>query len=234
MSPTFRLPGGAAVNDDPRLEHEAHEMGRRAMALPYGLGARAAQGSASASAVGRFSAHRMQHEGPLGSALTLARAPRLTPVGGGARTVVAQCVDGLPGRLITDPISDESRRMIGYWGGWLADIADLASKGYVYDTVSLIYSVLGSTAASIPQRAEELVRFVQHHPEIMDILGLSAPVVAEVFGVPVWLVQLALSRGEASDLIGSVALSFVPQAVHDLVPTSLLAGLGQARGGGRS
>lgn len=146
--------------------------------------------------------------------------------------LVQRWPDALPGRLVGTPLSYDVRRVIAYWGGWIADIVDLWSKGYVYDTISLMYSVLGSTAAPVLARVEEVLRFVQNHPELMQAAGYGAPVIAAYCGVPTWVAQLILSRGEASDLIGSIMLSVIPEAVLAYMPTWLLAGL--TRRGGRS
>ena len=123
------------------------------------------------------------------------------PIGSG----IIQLVDG---RLITGPSTD-MRKTSGYIVGWVSDIIDLLTYGNLYDGIALVLKLVGKSDALV--KAEEVIRYVQHHPELLTLAGISVvPFLASTFGVDQWITNLIftiLSRGAGADWIGDTVYS---------------------------
>lgn len=207
VKPTTQLKG-VNVNDNEGLEREADMMGRRALES----GANPAQLVANLSRLSEVTQSVIQ--------LRLKRAGlgHLVYLEGSG---VIQMFRG--GRLVTGLKiaydTGEWDRAGLYLEGWILDVADYYTNGYLYDTIRLIYSVVGGHGAGTLTRVEEMIRFVQHHPEVITYITQAAPIIAVYFGVPPWAVQIALSRGATADSIGSFLSSLlIPTVLQPYVP----------------
>ena len=208
VKPTMQMKAGVPVNDDVGLEKEADVMG--GMALE--------SGAKPAQLVGNLSRLSEVTQSIIQLRMKRARPGHLVDLEGSG---VIQRARG--GRLITGPKiaydHGEWDRAGLYLGGWIADVADYYTNGYLYDTIRLIYSVVGGHGAGTLTRVEEMIRFVQHHPEVITYITQAAPIIAVYFGVPPWAVQIALSRGATADSIGSFLSSLlIPTALQPYVP----------------
>ena len=198
------------------------------------------------SGVEALSGFGMSHEGVLPMMLkaSVARGenlprgfviqPRLAlqvPAHAGRRIVpsfsgnVVQAANGDRGRLITGPVGaykkGDPSRLGWYVAGWITDVADYWSSGLFYDAIQLVYAVVGEHGGGTLARIEEVIRFVQHHPEVLERAAYYLPILATFFGVPTWAVQMLLlsSRGAASDSIGALLTSLVvPSWLQPYVP----------------
>lgn len=118
-------------------------------------------------------------------------------------------------RLIASPDPRDPRRMIRWVDSYLSDLADAITTGWLFDARALTHGVLGRRRQwDVRVRVEELLRFIQHHPEVWPIavaVAQSYMPVPEVlrdplgFGFGGWspLVIALLSRGALADQIGA-------------------------------
>jgi len=106
------------------------------------------------------------------------------------------------------------------------------SQGNLYDVLRLFCAVAGNTNAGLLARAEELVRYLQHHPEVLRYLASTT--IATTFGVPVWMVDVAghvlLSRGTAADWVGEYVMMLLPEGLRAYLPALLQSGLARRLG----
>lgn len=205
---------GWALNDEPLLEREADVMGARA------LQAGAVQlKSTSTTLIARPASPIVQAR----AVLVLPNTPGLIVPGYGGGVIQAAGKKNRGGRLVTGLVTalqtGEADRAALYLGGWIADVVDYYAKGNLYDTIQLVYAVIGGHGGGTLARLEEAVRFVQHHPEILSYAVQVAPIITTYFGVPPWAVQILLSRGAAADSLGAYLTSLVvPEWLAPYVP----------------
>lgn len=130
-------------------------------------------------------------------------------------------------RLVADPRANDSRKQIQYYAGWILDGIDLFTKGKLYDGIALVLSIMGES--SLLSKAEEALRFLQHHPELVEALGTAIQAfLGSTYGLPIWLVQLiltVLSRGASADWIGDMLFSVLMASPEGGVVKLLYDGL---------
>ncbi|HEX7976601.1 MAG TPA: DUF4157 domain-containing protein, partial [Anaerolineales bacterium] len=232
VHPTMQMKG-IKINEEDKLEGEAETMGPKTLwiASHHGFSTRGA--SFHLSLDGNFSFQpRLSYPSPSfidghHSILQFAKTKN----------------SGKPGpRSITSPITHSGH----YFFGWLLDLADLWARGKVYDSIALYLAVFGRTDKHGPgwaPRAEEVVRFILNHPEVLPVLitalsGITAylgippvPILSSFYSVASGIASsygTLFSRGASSDLIGGSLLSYVPGASY--FPEWLTTGLARRLG----
>ncbi|MDB5145453.1 MAG: hypothetical protein JWQ66_4166 [Mucilaginibacter sp.] len=212
VQPTMQMKDNIKLNDDKGLEKEADKMGLQSSYFTQ-------------PAVIQAFGHTLQ----------LKQSTGLWVPSYSLDTGTASIIQLHDNRLITDPLFQDSRKTIYYFAGWITDIIDLFTQGNLYDGFSLLLSWAGDS--SMLAKIEEGVRFLQHHPEVAGLLGVSlSPFLVSTFGMPLWaanIILTVLSRGTVSDSIGDLAFSLLMTGPYSSLMTQYLIS-GMKRRLGRS
>lgn len=199
VKPTLQLHNGVNINDSQALESEADTMGNKAS-------------FSRSSILSSLGIAQFKTAMPRPSGLILPFERNSYHGTGSATGLDSSLTIQLHyNRLVTDPFFTDARRTSQYFAGWVLEVIDLFSKGLLYDGFSLLLSMTGNSG--MLSKIEEIVRFMQHHPEVLNLLGASlSPFIVSTFGVPVWVANIfltVLSRGSLADAIGDLAFSML-------------------------
>lgn len=217
--PVIQQQAKVNINDDKGLETEADLMGTRALNLSRVTADRGSEKTSQFKIIT-----------PVSSGLILpnSNSPYQRAAYGDVNTGSASIIQLHDNRLVTDPFFQDSRKTVYYFAGWLMEIIDAFTMGNLYDGFSLLLGLMGN--AEWYAKVEEAVRYLQHHPEVAGLLGVSlTPFLVSTFGIPVWaanIILTVLSRGAIADQIGDLAFSMLMSGPYSSLMTQyLIAGL---------
>ena len=220
VRPTIQLKDQVSINDDSVLEKEADSMGAKALAT----GRQNSLLWLPPSGIIQYKAVIHQAPGLVLPNAVFQRFEGSSLIKPGLSDIAVIQLAHY-NRLVTDPFFQDRRKTIQYFAGWFLELADLASRGALFDFISVLGSVI--RGKSWPGAMEDAGRFLMQHPELLSTMGLSIEsFLAEKFSLESWSVNLVmaiLSRGALSDAIGGHVVGSLPEAITNLA-FSMLSG----------
>lgn len=211
VRPTIQLKDKVSINDDVSLEKEADSMGAKALSI-----GKSSQIWLPPTDIIQYKAVIHQPPGLILPNAVYQRYKGTSIIKPGISDMAV--IQLHYNRLITDPFFRDKRKTIHYFSGWFLELADLASKGALFDFISVLGSMV--RGSSWIGAMEDAGRFLIQHPEMLASMGLSIEAyLADKFSLESWSVNLVmaiLSRGVLADAIGGHVAGSLPEAITNL------------------